>query len=208
MIYDVNKYFEEDAIRTDIQDYEAVSKRFTPEMCKLLHSAIGLAGEVGEVLDTLKKHLFYGQDLDMDNYIEELGDLGWYLALGMYHSGEFAEDIFKQNIEKLKARYPEKFSEKLAQERLDKTATVEVPPVKVGIVKQGLRVDVTGPAHILWKAIFYQIGDGVFKLFEDSNQEITIEAPFNRIFDTEFTQDQVIKEGGCYEKITFVKIYD
>lgn len=48
---------------------------------RLLHGVIGLVTESGELLDTIKKSLFYGKPLDKTNLIEELGDLLWYISL-------------------------------------------------------------------------------------------------------------------------------
>lgn len=46
----------------------------------MVHAAIGLAGETGELIDCLKKSLVYGRELHTANLIEELGDLEWYAA--------------------------------------------------------------------------------------------------------------------------------
>ena len=76
----------------------------------LLNSALGLCGESGEVADLVKKHRFQGHDLDFDHVAKELGDIAWYLAVGAYAIGLDLESIFRMNIEKLKARYPDGFS--------------------------------------------------------------------------------------------------
>ena len=76
----------------------------------LLNSALGLCGESGEVADLVKKHRFQGHDLDFDHIAKELGDIAWYLAVGAYAIGLDLESIFRMNIEKLKARYPNGFS--------------------------------------------------------------------------------------------------
>ena len=76
----------------------------------LLNSALGLCGESGEVADLVKKHRFQGHDIDIDHIAKELGDVAWYLAVGAYAIGLDLESIFRMNIEKLKARYPDGFS--------------------------------------------------------------------------------------------------
>ena len=76
----------------------------------LLNSALGLCGESGEVADLVKKHRFQGHDLDFDHIAKELGDISWYLAVGAYAIGYDLEAIFRMNIEKLEARYPDGFS--------------------------------------------------------------------------------------------------
>ena len=76
----------------------------------LINAALGLCGESGEVADLVKKHRFQGHDLDFDHIAKELGDIAWYLAVGAYAIGLDLETIFRMNIDKLKARYPDGFS--------------------------------------------------------------------------------------------------
>ena len=76
----------------------------------LLNSALGLCGESGEVADIVKKHRFQGHDIDFEHIAKELGDVAWYLAVGAYAIGFDLESIFRMNIEKLEARYPNGFS--------------------------------------------------------------------------------------------------
>jgi len=83
----------------------------------LLHAAIGIATESGELLDAIKKQLFYGKSLDRTNIKEEVGDLLWYIALLCHSQGWSFEEIMLLNIEKLKARYPDKFEENKAIHR-------------------------------------------------------------------------------------------
>lgn len=76
-----------------------------PEMM-LIWNAIGLAGESGEVCDLIKKGILHQHGLDKDKLCKELGDVAWYLA-GLCTVARLSlEDVFAQNIEKLKARYP------------------------------------------------------------------------------------------------------
>jgi len=94
-------------------------------MARLLHSAIGMATEAGEVLDMLKKHIYYGRELDLVNLEEELGDCNWYQSIMIdamkergYHTDW--EKIWNKNIAKLKKRYGGKFSpEKAIHRNLD-----------------------------------------------------------------------------------------
>ena len=77
----------------------------------LLNGAMGLCGESGEVIDLLKKHLHHGHPLDRENMLKELGDVAWYLAETAYALDYDLETVLQKNIEKLKERYPEGFSE-------------------------------------------------------------------------------------------------
>lgn len=84
---------------------------------RMLHGAMGISTEAGELLDALKKHIFYGKDLDLVNLSEELGDLFWYMAIICDACGWEFCDIMNDNIEKLKKRYPEGFQEEDALNR-------------------------------------------------------------------------------------------
>lgn len=83
----------------------------------LMHAAIGLATESGELLDAIKKCVFYGKPLDVVNVKEELGDLLWYLAVACHATGTTIDEVGALNIAKLKARYPDRFTEAKANER-------------------------------------------------------------------------------------------
>jgi NTP pyrophosphatase (non-canonical NTP hydrolase) len=45
----------------------------------ILNFALGLAGETGEFIDVLKKHLFNGDELDRTKLIKEAGDICFYV---------------------------------------------------------------------------------------------------------------------------------
>jgi NTP pyrophosphatase (non-canonical NTP hydrolase) len=83
--------------------------------------AFGLAGETGEVIDCLKKHLFHGHPLDREKLKIELGDLLWYIATTATTADISLYEIASANIAKLKARYPEGFSEERSIHREDNT---------------------------------------------------------------------------------------
>ncbi|WP_417334960.1 nucleoside triphosphate pyrophosphohydrolase family protein [Halobacteriovorax marinus] len=106
------------AIKTESTDFESMNTRLQDDGLKrLLHAGIGLSTEAGEFLDALKKHIFYGKELDRVNLAEEMGDLFWYLAIVADELGVDMDDVMERNIEKLKARYGEKFSEEKAENR-------------------------------------------------------------------------------------------
>jgi NTP pyrophosphatase (non-canonical NTP hydrolase) len=86
----------------------------------LVHAAMGLSGEAGEFTDCVKKYAIYGQSLDSKNAAEELGDLMWFVALACDTLGVSMGQIAAQNIAKLQKRYPEKYSDAHATQRLDK----------------------------------------------------------------------------------------
>jgi NTP pyrophosphatase (non-canonical NTP hydrolase) len=97
------------------------SEKDAKKKIDLLHAAMGLVTESGEFMDMLKKHLFYGKPLDEVNLLEEIGDASWYLAIALNALGSSFEEVMARNIEKLQARYPDKFTEQAALVRnLDK----------------------------------------------------------------------------------------
>jgi len=80
-------------------------------LSRILHAMIGMATETGELQDAVKKHLIYGKPLDLVNVMEECGDTLWYIALALDASGFTFEHCMKRNIEKLRTRFPEKFTQ-------------------------------------------------------------------------------------------------
>lgn len=77
---------------------------------KAMLGAIGLAGEVGECTEPVKKWFFHGKltpDAVKVKLFEEIGDVLWYAACLADAFGLSLDDIAKNNINKLLARYPE-----------------------------------------------------------------------------------------------------
>lgn len=44
------------------------------------HMGLGVVGEMGEIVDALKKSHIYGKQLDQVNIVEEVGDVAYYVA--------------------------------------------------------------------------------------------------------------------------------
>ncbi len=110
------------AIKTESRDFSAIGERLqSVENQRLLHGGIGLATEAGEFLDALKKHVFYGKELDKVNLREEMGDIFWYCAIIADQLEVDFATVMERNITKLKARYGEKFTEQAATTRDLKT---------------------------------------------------------------------------------------
>lgn len=74
------------------------------------HAIYGLPSEVGELLGLYQKML-QGHNLDLLHIKKELGDILWFIAEYCTGWGWELEDIAQINIDKLKERYPEGFSE-------------------------------------------------------------------------------------------------
>jgi len=132
-----NKTYQKSALRTNGPDRKGVAARVMGMNSKefvefngderlaktqdLIHASMGLVTEAGEFQDMLKKHLYYGRELDEVNLKEEIGDVLWYCAIALNALGTDFETVMQTNIDKLKARFPEKFTEEDANTRnLDK----------------------------------------------------------------------------------------
>jgi len=83
---------------------------------RLLHASIGMFGESGEMLEAIIKQINTGE-LDMANFAEELGDTDWYKAIAHDETGISEERSRATNIDKLKLRYPAKYSDESAAVR-------------------------------------------------------------------------------------------
>jgi len=102
------KFYSEMVGRLASGDYPEIHGRLEGKSkVDLLHSLLGLATESGELLTTLKKHLFYGVPLDRENLLEELGDARWFFELILRTLGFTMEEVMDANIAKLKRRFPE-----------------------------------------------------------------------------------------------------
>jgi len=97
-----------------------IASNMSPDEAHLVHMAMGVSGEAGELLDCIKKHAIYKKPIDMNNLIEELGDLEFYMEGIRQALGVKREDTIEANVMKLSIRYPKKYSNKHAQERADK----------------------------------------------------------------------------------------
>lgn len=114
-----NNTYQKSALRTNGPDYAGVKNRatFDEKAVDLLHASMGLVTEAGEFQDALKKHIYYNKTLDKTNLKEEIGDILWYCAIALQALDTDFESVMQTNIDKLKARYPSKFTEEKALER-------------------------------------------------------------------------------------------
>jgi len=104
-----------------LEEYKEKIKRTfaelgTPEKNNL-HMVLGMATEIGEILNPFKSELAYKKNIDWTNIIEELGDLFWFTVSFCNINNINIEDVFDKNIAKLQSRYPEKFTEYDANNR-------------------------------------------------------------------------------------------
>ncbi|MGC4378281.1 MazG nucleotide pyrophosphohydrolase domain-containing protein [Fictibacillus sp. Mic-4] len=121
------KYHGEFAVLNEVKsmnfaEYQSMAERTVPKEkwfnTKVSNFCMGLAGETGEVVDYLKKVIYHEHELDIEKIKEELGDVLWYVSNLATTMNIDLDDLAKKNIEKLKKRYPEGFSEDASRNRV------------------------------------------------------------------------------------------
>jgi NTP pyrophosphatase (non-canonical NTP hydrolase) len=104
-----------------LDDYQtAAARTLNPRLTdaeRLMDAAAGLAEEGGEVLSLVRKHLYQSHPLDRDRLAKELGDVLWCLAAVAREAGLGLDAVASANLEKLRRRYPEGYSDEKSRER-------------------------------------------------------------------------------------------
>jgi NTP pyrophosphatase (non-canonical NTP hydrolase) len=99
----------------EIKQYREAIKRTMnndlPHNERLAMLALGLAGEVGEMVDQIKKKVYHGHTLDEVEFRKEAGDVLWYYMNLLNELGMSEELIMMENIMKLNKRYKDGFSQ-------------------------------------------------------------------------------------------------
>lgn len=93
----------------DIKDYQEKSymaiQAHEDNKEEIMHWAIGLGEEAGEVLSVIK-HKYYGGQFSIEDLVGELGDTLWHIAALCTACGLDITDVAEYNIAKLRHRYP------------------------------------------------------------------------------------------------------
>ena len=76
----------------------------------ILHALHGMSAEIGEIHGIYQKS-YQGHEVNEDDLKKELGDLCWFVAEYCTAKGWELEDVLHMNINKLRGRYPQGFSE-------------------------------------------------------------------------------------------------
>lgn len=97
----------------DIREFQRVSTRtLNKELSKeqqVSNMIFGANGELGEVTDILKKHLYQGHRINKQHLAEEIGDALFYIVNLCTLYNLDVEDILQANVDKLKKRFPNGF---------------------------------------------------------------------------------------------------
>jgi len=104
-----------------VKSGDQIKQDLTSDDCNLIHAIMGICGEAGELLDTVKKSTIYRKPLDIENIKEEIGDALFYIEQLCQATNLTIEECLAANINKLSKRYPNfEYTNQKAQERLDK----------------------------------------------------------------------------------------
>jgi len=100
----------------------------------LIHGALGAATEAGEILEQVRNCLSQGNDVDMDNVREEIGDLLYYLARLADVSDTTLLEEMQRNNSKLRERFPDEFS---TEDALDRDVDSEREVMEIHQIEAG-----------------------------------------------------------------------
>ena len=107
-------------VKSRAKSGDDIAAVYTPHKAVLDHAALGVAGEAGELVDAVKKYTIYNKPLDLENVVEELGDLEFYMEMLRQKLSISRHETLQHNIDKLSVRYKDGYSDKQAQDRADK----------------------------------------------------------------------------------------
>jgi NTP pyrophosphatase (non-canonical NTP hydrolase) len=104
---------EQERIAASLRDYQEfcklTAKKFEVPEHEIFAWGLGIAGEAGDVAGCIKKTSFHGND-QKQGVRENIGDVMWYAAMICNYYGWTLQDILNENLDKLKARYPNGFN--------------------------------------------------------------------------------------------------
>lgn len=86
---------------------------------RLTDTAAGLSEEAGEVLGVIRKHVYMSHLLDRERIKRELGDALWCLAGVATSLGVTLDEVASANLDKLRWRYSEGYSDEASRARID-----------------------------------------------------------------------------------------
>ncbi len=89
---------------------DGADRTLTGKALMAVWTALGLAGEAGEVAEHVKKGVLHEHGVDRDALAGELGDVLWYVAGLATVYGIDLGAIMARNVAKLNARYPHGFT--------------------------------------------------------------------------------------------------
>lgn len=92
---------------------------------QIVECCLGLSGEVGEVVDLIKKSLMYNQPLDQKKLLLELGDAFHYFIRLAHLNHISLPTIMDANAEKLRKRFPAGYTDEAAINKADQAPNIK-----------------------------------------------------------------------------------
>ena len=116
----MKKVYNRARTKVDLNEFQRLAARTLPDnplhgnadgvnTALLLHGALKLSGEAGEISDQVGKWYGQGHDLNVDHLVEELGDVLWHVAEIATALDYDLGEVAYRNLEKLHKRYPDGF---------------------------------------------------------------------------------------------------
>ena len=93
---------------------KSTSQKFEDKEKEILTWGLGIAAEAGDVAGCIKKTFSHKND-QTAGIRENIGDTMWYMAMICNFFGWDFDEVLGENIEKLKKRYPQGFTEQHAK---------------------------------------------------------------------------------------------
>ncbi|MFH1326864.1 MAG: nucleoside triphosphate pyrophosphohydrolase family protein [archaeon] len=98
----------------DLKEYQELAKLtakkdFQTKEEEIMCWGLGITGEAGDIASCIKKTFIHKKDVK-EGIKENIGDMMWYTAMICNFFGWSLDDLLKENIEKLKKRFPEGFN--------------------------------------------------------------------------------------------------
>ena len=100
-----------------------ILNEMTEQSASLMHNALGVATESGEICTIIKNHIIYGKPLDTMRLVEEIGDSMHYMQAILDTVSASLEVAMEHNMVKLAERYGQdyEYTDQKAIDRADKT---------------------------------------------------------------------------------------
>ena len=104
----------------NLKEYQNLCKKtaqkFKDKEKEILTWGLGVAGEAGDIAGCIKKTISHKND-QKAGIRENIGDALWYMAMICNYFNWDLNEILKENIQKLKKRYPKGFAQKVAKRK-------------------------------------------------------------------------------------------
>ena len=118
----------------NLKEYQEICKQtakkdFQTDVEEIMCWGLGVTGEAGDIGSCIKKPYAHKKDVK-DGIKENTGDMMWYTAMICNFFGWNLDEILNQNIEKLKARFPEGFNYKSVDREMVKWSGAHPEEVK------------------------------------------------------------------------------